>query len=378
MYKNYFIASTLLLGTIIGAGIFTLPQVFHKSGLFLGLGYLVVFGVLTSFVHLMYAEIVLRTKEVCELAGCTKIYLGDTLGRVVKVTQVVGNAGTLIAYQILGAEFLRLIIPMLPLHAETVLFWALGGAGLVFGANTIAKGELLTNGFIFVIVVAMLIFGLPYWDTLVWSKEVSQPFLPYGVVLYALIGQQAVREVITYLRRRKTRVQPFPFIVASISSVVFCFVFALAVLLLYQGEEPPINVFRGLLATLPVIGILGGLLGFANMLDSFWTIGTYFRNVFINDIKANKFIGLFLALTVPLVGGVLLRGQLLRLLDVLGGIFVGFEILVILFLWRKARRMSGGEGVAPDFSLSIHPLFFWGLVVLFSGGLLYKVFHIFA
>ncbi|MBI5153134.1 MAG: hypothetical protein HZA36_01610 [Parcubacteria group bacterium] len=376
MYKNYLVASTLLLGTIIGAGIFTLPQVFFKTGLLIGLLYLSVFGILTAYIHLMYAEVILRTKGEHELAGYTEHYLGASIGRVVKVTQVLGNAGTLIAYQIFGSEFLRLIIPVLPQYSESVLFWALGGVGVVFGVSVIAKGEIFTNGFMFLIVIAMLVMGLPYLGTLTWQKEIAEPFLPYGVVLYALIGQQAVREVISYLRKKKTPVRPIAFIFASFFSVLFCAIFVLATILLYRGAEPSLSVFGPLVSYLPIIGLLGGLLGFANMLDSAWTMGTYFKGVLINDLKLHKLIAIFLVLIVPLFGSIFLQGKLLWLLEILGGVFIGFEVLIILFLWKRAREVSGEEGGIPDFSLSFSPLFFWIIVIFFATGFIYKLIHI--
>jgi len=376
MYKNYFVASTLLLGTIIGAGIFTLPQVFFRTGLLVGFTYLFVFGVLTAYIHLMYAEVILRTKEEHELAGYTEYYLGVPIGRIVKVTQVLGNAGTLIAYQILGSEFLRLIVPILPRHAESVLFWALGGVGVVFGVGIIAKGELFTNGFMFLIVIAMFIMGLPYLDVLAWHRAITEPFLPYGVVLYALVGQQAVREVISYLRKKKTPVRPMAFVFASFFSVLFCAIFVIATLLLYRGVEPSINVFGPLVSYFPVIGLLGGLLGFANMLDSAWTMGTYFKGVLVNDLRFHKVIAIFLTLIVPLFGSIFLRGKLLWLLGILGGVFAGFEILIILFLWRQARGSASLGGRTPDFSISFSPLFFWIFVLLFGTGLIYKLIHL--
>ncbi len=375
MHKHYFIASTLLLGTIIGAGIFTLPQVFYTTGLAWVVVYLLVFGIVTAYVHLMYAEVLLRTKGEHELAGCTTLYLGSALGHIIKVTQVLGSAGTLIAYQILGGEFLRLVIPMLPPYSEILLFWIMGGVGIVFGVNTIAKGELFTNGFMFCIVVAMFILGLPYWDTLTWYKGVEHPLLPYGIVLYTLMGQQAVREVITYLQKKKIPVRPMPFVLASLGSVFFCLIFMFAVLLLYKGTMPPINVFSGLLRSVPVIGLLGGLLGLANILDSSWTIGTYFRSVLVNDLRMHKLLSLILVLSTPLVGYIVLHEKLLWLLGILGGIGIGFEALIILFIWRKARNMPEGRGRIPDFTLRVHPVLFWAFTLLLIGGLAYKLFH---
>ena len=55
--KDKILAISVLSGTIIGAGVFALPYVFARTGFWLGLVYLAVFGLVYFFVHLMYAEL---------------------------------------------------------------------------------------------------------------------------------------------------------------------------------------------------------------------------------------------------------------------------------------------------------------------------------
>ena len=69
MYKNFILPAGLLAETIIGAGMFALPYVFQKSGIGLGLFYLFFFGLVSILIHLMYADIILRTSENHRFAG---------------------------------------------------------------------------------------------------------------------------------------------------------------------------------------------------------------------------------------------------------------------------------------------------------------------
>ena len=75
-YQNFFLPVAILADLVIGAGVFTLPYVFVKSGFLIGVIYLVVFGIVALVIHLMYAEVVIKTKARHRLIGYANIYLG--------------------------------------------------------------------------------------------------------------------------------------------------------------------------------------------------------------------------------------------------------------------------------------------------------------
>ncbi|MDE1969962.1 MAG: hypothetical protein KGI50_00035 [Patescibacteria group bacterium] len=377
MITKYIIAGTILSGTVIGAGMFVLPHIFFSAGLLKGFAYLLLFGVLTTLIHLMYAEVVLRTSEKHELSGYTRVYLGSTMGNITKVTQIIGITGSLVAYQVLGAGFVRLIIPSLSFLDASFIFFVLASIGVLAETSWLAQGELVSNGLLFVLVGYFFLVGLPHWRVLSWDVKGNMFMSTYGIVLYALIGYQAVREVIEYLRKEHVPITPFPFVLGSFFSVVLSGFFVVALLLLYRGTDPPLTVFTGL-GVGSLILTIGGVLGGINMLDSFWTVGTYLRNVFVNDIGLYPRVGLVFTLGLPLLGGVLLQQRLLELLSVVGGVFFGFELLVILFLWRAARNGVRGTFESPAFSLPISSFLFWFLAALLSGGVLYSLCSLFS
>ncbi|KKU98852.1 MAG: hypothetical protein UY32_C0013G0049 [Candidatus Jorgensenbacteria bacterium GW2011_GWC1_48_8] len=62
MSRNSILAASILAGTMIGAGIFSLPYVFNEVGILAGFFYLVFFASVYVALYLMYAA-VLRTRE---------------------------------------------------------------------------------------------------------------------------------------------------------------------------------------------------------------------------------------------------------------------------------------------------------------------------
>jgi len=59
---NYFSASTILAGTILGAGMFSLPFVFTNAGSLLFVIFLILVTAICTVTHLAYGESLLRTE----------------------------------------------------------------------------------------------------------------------------------------------------------------------------------------------------------------------------------------------------------------------------------------------------------------------------
>ncbi|MBU3925149.1 hypothetical protein KJ854_04405, partial [Patescibacteria group bacterium] len=107
MFDNRFInAISMLVGAIIGAGIFGLPYVAAKSGLVLTLVFLAVLTAITVLMHLLYGEIVLRTNGQHRMVGYANIYLGKRGKIISSVSAIVGTYAAILAYLILGGIFL--------------------------------------------------------------------------------------------------------------------------------------------------------------------------------------------------------------------------------------------------------------------------------
>ena len=72
--KNYFYAIATMIGAVIGAGIFTLPYVAQKSGVIPFLSYVVFLGSIQFYISMLYAEIILSTKEKHRIPGYVEKY----------------------------------------------------------------------------------------------------------------------------------------------------------------------------------------------------------------------------------------------------------------------------------------------------------------
>ncbi len=107
--KNFVFALTILISTIIGAGIFGIPYVVSKSGVLPSFFYFLVLGGAALLVHLLFGEIVLRNEGKYRIIGYAQKYFGRKGKLLIAISTIVGLVGSLLAYGILAGGFLKII-----------------------------------------------------------------------------------------------------------------------------------------------------------------------------------------------------------------------------------------------------------------------------
>src|SRR3989344_7888976 len=110
MLKKAIFQISLLSGTIIGAGLFALPFVFKTAGLSAGFFYLATAAFAYVLIHLLYADLVIRTEGEHRFVGYAKIYLGRAAFLPAALMTIVQMLVVLAIYVILSKSFSGLII----------------------------------------------------------------------------------------------------------------------------------------------------------------------------------------------------------------------------------------------------------------------------
>ena len=189
----------MMIGAIIGVGIFGLPYAFAQSGIAIGLFWLIIVGGLLTILQLMFAEVVVQTEGKHRLAGYIEIYLGRKLSWIGMFGLASGIWGAMTAYIIVGGRFLFLLLN--PLFGGPELVYSIIVAvvatyliyrGLIFASKleVILIGALL---FLFTFIILLSIPEIQLGNFQVSS--LSGFFLPYGVILFSMAGTGIVPEL---------------------------------------------------------------------------------------------------------------------------------------------------------------------------------------
>lgn len=349
MNKRLVLAAGLLAGTIIGAGIFSLPYIVGRLGVWLGLFYLAAFALVYFLVHFMYAELVLEEgpgHNFFHLAGKYFSKSAQTFSGIVILGEL---AMTLTIYLILAPVFMHLFLG-LGGSAAMFLFWAVGSLLIFVKLGWLGRFESL-DVFCILAVVFILVgasgFSFGNLPSLPQSVDWSLWLLPFGPLLFALSGRPAVTKMVEEYRKAESEGAGFSLERAvawgTFVPAVLYAVFALAVLAVNPLVGPDTVTGLGLS---PVLAAALGVLGFVAIWTSYSMMGLNLHEILAQDLKwPKRASGLFVVL-LPLALYILGFRDFLGTIGVAGGLFLALEGIFIIAMWRRAfagnkwRRVS--------------------------------------
>lgn len=375
--KKFYFALSTLIGTIVGAGIFGIPYVIQKSGIVIGLFYFIILGGVALLIHLFFGEIVLRTKEKHRLIGYAQKYLGNWARNLVTISTIFGLIGVLLSYLIIGGDFLKTLFSgwlNLDSFYFSLFFWLILIYFTFRGIKLIAPTEFLTNLIFFLIIFFILSFALPKINfqnfTLINPPHI---FLPYGVILFALIGWMAIPEIGEILETTKERQKYKRAIVGSILITVLLYLFFALAVAGVSGRQTSPEALQGLV---PFLGkkiiFFIALAAVITLADSFMIISLYLRNSLIYDYKFPKFLAVSFVAFSPLILFLIGFREFIETIGFVGTLIGVIEGVIIILIFRKAKIFGDRT---PEYSLKIPPILLYSLIIIFILGAFSQIFY---
>ena len=346
MSKTRLSDTAVMVGTTVGAGIFSLPYVFKEAGLFAGAFYLVTLSLIVISVHALYWEVLKKTGGDLRLLGLARKYLGAAWYVVSFGAIIIGLLLTLVAYLILGSRFLSLIFPELS-HIEGVLiFWVLGTAPLFMKERRFAKLEAVGIWFIIAAVAFVFIKGFANANGSFMGLPFLVPenfFLPFGAILFSLAGWTAIEPL--FDEEKKSRVSPLVAVkslsLGTLAAAILYAAFVSGILGSVSGVTP--DTVSGLAASgwsALAVGIIG-VLGIFAIWTSYLPVSIEIRNSLVRDSRWKQSVVLLIVGCVPILLLVAGLNNFLAVLSLAGGVFVSIQYFVILLVGMKVLKPAG-------------------------------------
>ncbi len=369
MSKAFLLSSAQLMGGVIGAGIFSLPFLLSKAGWLPFLVAIAVFGVTAIFVHLFFAEVVLRTKKVGTLSMYTKKYLNQPTGTIVSIITVLGIGGALLVYIILSGILLSIVLTSLeisPIYLS-LLFIVLVSFLFLKRRQDFPSLEFFLT--ISLLLVMFLIAGaaIPFID---WQGiplfDGRYIFMLPGIVLFSLIGWDTLPSINRVLKKAGRQKEIGRIIICSITIIMLSYLFfglsfAGAGENFYQWQNVDASSFpQG-----ELLIILVAVVGFLISVVSFLSLANYLKTSLINDFHFPPSITFSLIIFVPLL--LLLSGfdQFTNLIGIIGTLMGAIEGIIIIILFRRAKKKGDRT---PEYSLSVPRYFLYILTAILVFG----------
>ncbi len=345
MIKPYLQGAGLFIGLIFGAGIFALPFVVIKAGLFWGIVHFTVTFLLILFFHLLYADIACSVEGKHRFIGYAGLILGKRARQAAFIVTVVTYYGGLLVYGILGGIFISNFFNNYSPFFFTISFFAVGGILVFFKLDKIASVNFyLTIPLIgFAFYLFFVCFPHINFDNFSFG-EVSPFknafwFLPYGVWVFSLSGLGAVPQARDLFCVDKTSALKSlrRLILLSSLLIVFCYWLFIFSVVGISGISTTEDTFSGMSSVLGGVTLLGSLIGFLAVFTSFLALAADLRDNFHLDLKIPRAVSWSLAVFPPFLMFLFGVKNLMMILQIVGTFGLGFTGMMIIFMARKIR-----------------------------------------
>lgn len=358
--KNFWLAVFSLVGTTVGAGIFSLPYAFLKAGFAIAFFEFIFLLGIVLLTQLIFGEIVLKIKGKKRLIGLSEEYLGRDWKLPVTISVILGGIGVLLVYIILAGYFLSFIINQSVFFSSLIFFafWFLltlvkpkvfGGIELIFGFSII------------LITLFIASFGA---DRINFSNfsgfNISDLFLPYGVILFAISGYCVIPEMEDILGIEKRKMKKAIIYGTLIPAAIY--LLFVIIILGVSGSIASQDAISGFSTALNsrVILLFGSILGLLAVTGASLSQGVYIKETFLYDLRVNKWLSWFVTGAAPLTLFLFGARHLIAVISVVGALFFAFHAIVILLIHKKLKSSE----IKPYYEIKL-PNFMYYLIGLF-------------
>ncbi|NCP16964.1 hypothetical protein GW853_00280 [Candidatus Kuenenbacteria bacterium] len=299
--KNFLLIEAIatLIGTIIGAGIFGIPYVFNQSGFWTGTLALMVVGLAMILMKFMYGEIALRTPGIHQIAGYTGIYLGKIAKRVISLILIFSFYGALLVYFIGTGEVIGALTGM-PAIWSGLGFFVVFSIFIYFGITLTKRVELVMTIFMLIAMVGIGVLSfrqIELTNLSGWHWDLF--FIPYGVLIFACSGTEAVPQVRQILKGAEHKMKSALGWGCAIPQVVYWLFVALVISVSGAKVTEVASVGLGELFGWQMI-LVANIFAFFAMATSFLVLGLALIEIYKFDYKLSGPTAWLLTVSVPL------------------------------------------------------------------------------
>ncbi len=360
---------SILAGTIIGAGLFSLPYITSVVGIWIMVGYIVFVGVISILIHYFLGEVCLKTPDFLRLPGFAKYHLGKNAQKIAYISGITGMLGAILAYLILGGEFLAdLLSPSFggnAVHYTTIYFFV-SCIFIYSGIKAISKVEFWG----IIIFVALLLITFVHGLGEITLENISfvregkfDLFLPYGALLFALWGGALIPEIEEMLSLGKERKKLLKIIPAGIIISLFISLLFIVTIIGITGENTTREALVGLGSHLGgEIASLMLVFGLLVIFTSLITIGLTVKKILWYDLKVPEKLSWAITCFIPFF--LFLAGvkDFIMVIGVVGATMIAIDAILVLLMYEKIKTKK--------IRLVTYPL-----IIIFLLGIIYEVFY---
>ncbi len=369
--KKILTAISILVGTVVGAGVLGMPYVAAHAGFFVVLGYLLIFGGLILWINLCFGEVLLRTKEEHHLMGIASRYLGKKGKDAMFLFVLIAVFSALIAYMLGVGESLSFLI--FGDSRGTAALGALFGFFMSYllwgGISSLKKYEILGVSMIALITILIIFYfskNIKISNLLTFNSIYFM--LPFGVVMFSLVEFYSLPAMRKVMKNHEKYIKKV-IAIGVIIPIIFYILFTVIVVGYAGLSTPQISTIY--------FGPLFIFLGIVTMFTSYLSLGTALERSYMLDYKNRKKQAWFKASILPIVIFLLLQFfkffSFVTMISV-GGVVAGGLITIMILLIHQKSLKEGNR--RPEYTAYNSKVLIILASFLFIIGILLEIFGI--
>lgn len=357
----------MITGMTIGAGVLGLPYAISRAGLLPGVALIFLLGLIMLSINLMIGRVATLAGGNMQLPGLSGKYLGIWAKGVLSVTLIFGSYGVLLAYIVGEGVSLSTLFGGSAL-SWSVVFWSVGSFLIWLGLQRMRYVEKIFSLLVMAIIVVLSIGLLPFFHTAALTEVYWQSvFFPIGVILFALHATPAIAEARALLPGRPKAFRR-ALIIGTLIPIGIYALFTVAVVGLSGLRTTPVATV-GIGETFgPLLLVLANVFAILAMSTGFMTLGTALKETFMWDYKVTGGAAQFLVISIPLALFLLGSRQFVGILNIVGGLFIAVEAVIMILTYLKATashpELAGSRRAVHLWILPL--LAFFSILAVFS------------
>lgn len=332
-------SSSVIIGTVIGAGILGLPFAFAQAGFMTGLLVLGIIGACILTLSILFGEITLRTNGNHQLTGYTELYLGKSVKHINALLLLFGMFSALLAYMIGLGQILSSLL------GASATFWSLISYAILavfvtWGLGVIKRIEFVISFVFLALLFILAALATPHVDTTAWQGfDWGNFFVPYGAILFACTGLVSIPEAKLVLHAQKgERFLLSAILIGNIFPIVLYACFTAIVLAVTGAHTTEIATIGLSNIVGPAALAIGSLFAIAAMSSSFMTLGTAISQIFQFDYHIKHGHTLIITLAIPLIFFIFGVRDFFGIVSIAGALTVGLTGIITLITFWRARK----------------------------------------
>jgi amino acid permease len=264
----------------------------------------------------------------------------------------VGLIGALLAYLIIGGEFLSSFLsPYLggTPFLYTLLFFIVGAYLIFKGMKSVSGVEIFLLFALLIILGIFFIKAFPFVDFNQFDDvRLDYLFFPHGVVLFSLWGTALIPEMKEIVRGSRPVLRK-----VIISGIIISSLIYLLFIFIVLGASKPVvseEAISGLnQAIRGDVVKLGFIFGVITCFTSFIALGLTLKKILWHDFGLSKNFSWALACFSPLFLFFLGLREFIKVISLTGSVALGVEGIIIVLLYRKFLKKKLSQSLNPIF-----------------------------